>query len=285
MKKHSSIAPRTIVLTGASSGIGAEAARLLSQRGHRILVVGRDPEKTADVAGRLGVEGLTADYNDLSSVVELAANIKQRVGHIDVLANNAGGIFEKGSLSAQGLPKAYQVNYLAGWLLTEHLVPELAAGVGLVVNTASMAARLFSDVDPADITGRDLGSQTAYGNAKLLNILHAAELTRRHSDRGIFGVSFHPGVIASHFAHNEPNPFRALYSNPVTKLAMTKPRVGAQRLAFHAEATIGVDVTPGQYSFHTRRITPPDQALDRKLWDLVRRQSAQDAADFLPSGQ
>ncbi|PRQ11414.1 short-chain dehydrogenase [Corynebacterium sp. 13CS0277] len=277
-------APRTIVITGASSGIGAEAARILSGRGHRLILVGRDPEKTARIAAELSVPGLVADYADLESIPRLAAEIAQLTDRIDVLCNNAGGIFADRELSTNQLPMAYQVNFLAGWLLTEWLRPQLSRGLGLVVNTASIAARMFSDLDQDDIQGLRADSQAAYGNGKLLNILHAQELSRRLAAEGIFGVSFHPGVIASQFAHTTTNPLRRLYDNPVAHRVMTSPAVGGRRLAFLAESTVGVDVMPGQYSHHTRRTTPPDQATSPEMWEAVRAQAQADVQALLPQG-
>src|SRR6266700_8149917 len=84
---------RTVVLTGASSGIGAAAARRFAELGATVAVVGRSPDKTAAVAQEIGAESHLADFSRLSDVRRLAAELLERYPRIDVLANNAGGFF------------------------------------------------------------------------------------------------------------------------------------------------------------------------------------------------
>ena len=143
---------RTIILTGASDGIGAAAAKRLATDDNTLILVGRNPEKTRAVADPLGCTYLTADFGDLSQVRDLAARIKEKVPRIDVLINNAGGIF--GAVreeTVDGYEKTFQVNHLSPFLLTNLLLNELAEGEGVVVNTASLGAKLFSELDMDDL--------------------------------------------------------------------------------------------------------------------------------------
>jgi NAD(P)-dependent dehydrogenase (short-subunit alcohol dehydrogenase family) len=107
---------KTIVITGASDGIGAAGARLLHGDGHRVVVVGRSPEKTKAVADELGVEGFVADFARLDEVRRLAAELDVACPTIDVLANNAGGIFGDRTKTADGFELTFQVNHLAPFL-------------------------------------------------------------------------------------------------------------------------------------------------------------------------
>ncbi len=189
---------RTIILTGASDGIGAAAAKRLATDDNTLILVGRNSEKTRAVAAPLGCTYLTADFSDLSQVRDLAARIKEKVPRIDVLINNAGGIF--GAVreeTVDGYEKTFQVNHLSPFLLTNLLLNELAEGEGVVVNTASLGAKLFSELDMDDLNlQHNYSSTRAYGNSKLANILFAKELSVRFADRGIFGVSYHPVPLA-----------------------------------------------------------------------------------------
>src|SRR5258708_5998936 len=134
---------KTVVITGASSGIGAEAARRLAERGATVAVVGRSPEKTAAVAQRMGGRAHLADYRPLDDVRRPPADLLAAYGRIAILANNAGAIFPRRTTSADGHEMTLQVNYLAPFLLTNLLLDRLAvapAGAG-VINTGSNVYR------------------------------------------------------------------------------------------------------------------------------------------------
>lgn len=113
--------PKTVVITGASDGIGAAAARSIAEQGDRVIVVGRSPEKTSAVAHEIGAEYFTADFARLDDVRALAASLLATAPQIDVLANNAGGIFGDRTPTIDGHEKTFQVNHLAPFLLT-HLL-------------------------------------------------------------------------------------------------------------------------------------------------------------------
>ena len=128
---------RTIVITGASDGIGAAAARSLSRSGANVVVVGRSETKTIAVAQELDADYFVADFSDLSQVRALADKIRSEYPRIDVLANNAGGMGREVEMTADGLEKTYQVNYLAPFLLTTQLMDLLVDSRATVLNTTS----------------------------------------------------------------------------------------------------------------------------------------------------
>jgi NAD(P)-dependent dehydrogenase (short-subunit alcohol dehydrogenase family) len=184
------------VVTGASSGIGAAAAAALSSQGWQVAVVGRNPERTAAVAARVGGDPFLADYDRLDDVRALADGLLERYEHIDVLGNNAGGLVRERAKTVDGFERTIQHNHLAPFLLTNLLLPRLEASRARVITTASDANQWTAvDIDDLDRDRkRWLGGWPAYGAAKLANILFAAELARRST---VWSASFHPGFVAT----------------------------------------------------------------------------------------
>ena len=119
---------KTIVITGASSGLGAIAARELAIEGWDVAVVGRNPERTNAVAAAVGGTPFLADYDRLDDVRALAGALLAKYRNIDVLANNAGGLVGKRGTSADGHERTFQHNHLAPFLLTGLLMERLEIG-------------------------------------------------------------------------------------------------------------------------------------------------------------
>lgn len=264
---------KTIIITGASDGIGAAAARRLSEKGHRIVVVGRSATKTADIARQIGAEHYVSDFADLSQVRRLADELLAAYPSIDVLANNAGGIMGARAVTIDGNEKTFQVNHLAPFLLTRLLLPSLVAGTATVIQTASAAARIYGKFDIDDLQNdRDYAPQTAYGNAKLANILFTKELQRRYADQGLSAVSFHPGLVATSFASDTTHLMRRLYHGPLKKLLTITAEKGADQLVWLAEGTPGTTFEPGGY-YELKKIAAKvnpdmnDANLARGLWE------------------
>ena len=198
---------RTVVVTGASSGIGRAAARELALLGADVAVVGRNRERTEAVAAETGGRAFLVDYDRLESVRELAAALLAAYPAIHVLANNAGGMAGRQE-SSDGHDLTLQRNHLGGFLLTNLLLDRLTAtakaapeGSVRIVQTSSAAAR-SGRVDLDDLENRKrlwLGGWNAYGAAKLENILFTRELARRLQGTGVSAYAFHPGFVATSF--------------------------------------------------------------------------------------
>ena len=260
---------QTIVLTGASDGIGAAAARQLTGHGHRVVVVGRSPEKTAAVAEEIGAPFHVADFADLAQVRALAEELTA-YPRIDVLANNAGGIFTRRT-TVDGFEKTLQVNHLAPFLLTSLLMDRLIASQAKVIQTSSMGHRAFGKIDLDDLANdRDWDANKAYGDAKLANVLFTKELHRRYADQGLAAAAFHPGGIATNFANDTSSVMRFAYHTPIRHL-MTSVDKGGSRLVWLAEGTPGQTWTSGEYYERNRpgKVNPQvkDEALARGLWE------------------
>ena len=265
--------PETIITTGASDGIGAAAARALSASGHNVVIVGRSPEKTAKVADALGADRFVADFARLSEVRRLAEQLLERYPRIDVLANNAGGIFGERTVTEDGHELTLQVNHLAPFLLTNLLMDRLVGSRARVINTSSVAnlsGRL--DIDDLDLT-RQFTAGRAYGNAKLDNILFTKELARRFGDQGVTTASFHPGVVASNFASESTSPLRWVYRGVLSR-ALISSEKGADTLVWLATTTPGRDWVSGEYYIKRKPGRTNRQADDPQLASALWERSA-----------
>lgn len=261
---------RTIVITGASDGIGAAAARNLAKAGERIVVVGRSPLKTAAVAAGLGADYFVSDFAELAQVRELAAALKENYPRIDVLVNNAGGIMGEHEFTVDGYEKTFQINHLAPFLLTTELMDILTASRATVINTAS-AANGFGRLELNDLNSvRTYSTNRAYGTAKLANILFTAELQNRFGGAGIATAAFHPGVVATNFAAESTSWMRHAYKTVINRFLLT-PEQGADTLVWLATSTPGQDWVPGAYYAKRALAKANKQAYDadlaRELWD------------------
>ena len=254
-------APRTIVITGASDGIGAAAARTLhnARPEDRLVIVGRNPEKTRNVANAIGAEYFTADFSSLTEVRELTDELNQ-LDHIHALANNAGGIFDGPVTTADGFERTWQINVVAPFLLTSLLQDKLRADDATVVQTASVAHLLMSYFRPDDPnTFQHFSSSRAYGNAKLGDIL----LTRYLDSHGLTSVSFHPGALATSFAQTSSGVISRVYSSVLAK-ALSAPSVAAITWLFiWLELQVFI-LNP--VSITTRGATQAGNAGSRKTW-------------------
>lgn len=264
------MAQRTIVITGASDGIGAAAARKLAEAGERIVVVGRSGEKTAAVAAELGADYFVSDFADLAQVCQLAAALRDKYDRIDVLANNAGGIMGSHELTVDGHEKTFQVNHLAPFLLTIELMDVLTASRATVINTSS-AANGFGRLDLNDLnSARSYSTNRAYGTAKLANILFTSELQNRYGAAGISTAAFHPGVVATNFAAESTSWFRHAYKTVLNRFLLTSEQ-GADTLVWLATSTPGQDWVPGAYYAKRAMAKANKQAyhaeLAREFWN------------------
>lgn len=194
---------KTIVITGASSGIGASAAAQLAASGHKLAVVGRNRERTDAVAAAVGGTAFYADYDRLDDVRELAAALEKRYDRIDALINNAGGLISRRRVSADGNECTFQHNHLAPFLLTMLLREKLERSHGRVIGVSSVANRSgHVRLDDLQWARRPwLGGWRAYGTTKLETIMFARELARRTS---LESYSVHPGYVATAFGSTSP---------------------------------------------------------------------------------
>ena len=263
---------RVVVVTGGSDGIGAAAARMLADRGDEVVVVGRSPDKTRVIAAATGAEGHVADFTRLDEVRELARELRGRHPRVDVLLNNAGLIAgPRRTLTADGHELTFQVNHLAGFLLTTLLREPLAAAQGRVITTSSRAgAARDARVAPGDLDlAEGYDGLRAYKASKLANVLFTRELARRWGPLAVSAAAAHPGMVRSQWGRTGPAAVRFVVASPL-RFAMRSPERGADTLVWLATSDPGRDWKSGGY-FADRKPAAnrgaDDPELAAELWD------------------
>ncbi|MCG5434414.1 SDR family NAD(P)-dependent oxidoreductase [Mycobacterium sp. MYCO198283] len=271
------MAGRTIVITGASDGIGAAAAQRLHRSGEQVVIVGRSPHKTQALADRLGVDCALVDYAELSSVRALARTLLARYPRIDVLANNAGGLASRHRTTVDGHELTFQLNVLAPFLLTRLLLDRLIASRAAVLNTTSSANRLGREYADPPRDGPYRAAR-AYADAKLAVVMLTRELHRRHHASGLTTAAFHPGLVASNIATTAESPLlTTLYRTPLRSMVLT-PEEGSDELVWLASARPDVDWVSGEYYRRHRVGRANRRAYDagrcQRLWERCTAQLA-----------
>lgn len=270
---------KTIIITGASSGIGKAAAKLLKEKGHEVVIVGRSPERTKAVGEELGVDYYIADFTKLNDVRELGQKLHDKYPRIDVLINNAGGIYrDKREVTVDGNERTFQTCHLAHFLLTNILLDTLIESKASIINTSSVGAAGLSKLDIHDLNlEKKYANTIAYGNAKLEVTLFAKEFNRRYGKLGVSMASFHPGNVLTNFASEADGFIHSMYSLALKSkimqalFAMIGPEEGADTLVWLATTEPGKDWQSGNY-YYKRKIArthklADDPAVAKSLWE------------------
>jgi NAD(P)-dependent dehydrogenase (short-subunit alcohol dehydrogenase family) len=270
--------PRTVVVTGATSGIGAAIARALTGRVETLALVGRNPERLSAIVASLsaGAEGTTlrthvADLSNLGEVRRLAAELTASYPRIEVLVNNAGAYFSREETTAEHNERTLALNVLSPFLLTRLLRPSLmAAAPARVVNVASAAhTGTVLDLDDLD-NHRDYSGFRTYGRSKLALILLTHEFARRWASDRIFANAVHPGFVRSRFGHNNRGGTAAFirWSAYLFGISPTRGAVTPVYLATSPQ----VEGTTGEYFVRNRAVRSSresyDDAVAGRLWGI-----------------
>jgi NAD(P)-dependent dehydrogenase (short-subunit alcohol dehydrogenase family) len=269
--------PKTYVVTGGSDGIGLECAIQVADAdpGCRIVVVGRNPDRTAAAVGRIReagpgcrVDSLLCDFADQHAVRRLADELLATCERIDVLVNNAGAVFADRTLTADGIEATFAVNHLGGFLLTELLLDRLKESAPARVVFTSSDGHYRGTLDLDDVGFEDgYTIMRAYCRSKLANVLTARRLARELEGTGLTVTSLHPGAIATNIWSGAP-----WFARPVLavlkKWKMESPQVGGSRLAYLATSP-EVEGETGGYYQRNRLREPSDLARDDALGDRL----------------
>ena len=271
-----SMAGRTVLVTGASDGIGAETARVLAERGATVHVTGRSADKLRPVAETVGTEPLIADFSRLDDVRRLAREVAERVDRLDLLMNNAGGTFAPKDRTPDGHEPNFQINHLAPFLLTNLLRPQLkAAGSSLVVNTSSIGNLMGRIVlDDLDYERRRAIEFPAYGTGKLMNIVFTRGIAQRWTGDGIMSVAVHPGPVGSSFGRDSWID-GLLYRSPLNRFATISVPDGAAPLVALAERGPDPTLNGRYYSRFQADGRESRQAHDQAIIDGLWQHSAE----------
>jgi len=274
---------KTVVATGATSGVGEAAVLALARLGAKIVFVARDAARAEATVARLeaaapglGHRAHLADLSSMAQTLRAGRAIAASEPRIDVLVNNAGAMFSERRLTPEGLERTFALNHMAYFVLTEALREKLIASAPARVVSTSSAAHFSARLDFDDLQlERGYSGYEAYGRSKLANILFTRELARRLAGTGVTANAFHPGFVASRFG-NDAGGFAGRLL-PLVKLAAISPARGADTLVYLASSPEAAGVT-GEY-FDKRKITAPSEAARdasaaKRLWEVSEKLAA-----------
>ncbi len=201
---------RTVLITGAYSGLGRETARAMGAKGAHLILSGRDEGKLAEAASEISqetgasVETLVCDLASLDSVRAAAREANERFDKIDLLINNAGVMACDEAKTADGFEMQFGTNHLGHFVLTNHLVPLLEQGERpRIVNLSSRGHHIAPvDFDDPNFERREYEKWQSYGQSKTANVLFAVGLEDRLADKGIHAYSLHPGGIMTNLSRH-----------------------------------------------------------------------------------
>lgn len=266
---------KTALVTGATSGIGYETALGLARQGARVVIVGRNAEKTARVVAELEaksgkrVDFVLGDLSLMRDVRKVAEQFLARHDTLHLLVNNAGVINVKREVTSEGLEVQFATNHLAVHLLTKLLLPALENGAPSRVVTTASGIHAIGKIHFDDLNlERGYGAFKAYAQSKLGNVLFTQELARRVADKGITANAVHPGFVGSNFA-NRPGLLGKI-GNWFTVTFGNSPEKGAKTSLYVATADELSGVTGGYFerSRQSKARVRNAEATAAKLWDV-----------------
>lgn len=270
--------PHTILITGATSGIGHASANVLARHADTLILLGRNANKLRHTAAGLSanhpacrIETVVADLSEPASIEAVIPAITAITDRIDVLLNNAGAYFPERVTNSAGFEQTFALNHLGYYHLTIRLWPLLtAAGKSRVVNVSS-GAHTMGKIHWDDLMlSQGYSGMKAYAQSKLANILFTVELAERGKAIGLTSNSLHPGVVATEFANAFSGPIANLLL-PLAKRLMITPEKGAETSVFLASDP-NVAGMSGQYFVKKRVAKASPAAMDRadakRLWEV-----------------
>jgi NAD(P)-dependent dehydrogenase (short-subunit alcohol dehydrogenase family) len=204
---------RTVLVTGANSGLGLQTSLELARGGARVLLACRNPARAQDALGRIraevpnaAAELVSLDLASLDSIEGAVDEVARRTKSLDLLVNNAGVMAVPRSTTADGFEMQLGTNHLGHFALTGRLLPLLLASPAPRVVTVSSGAHKIGRMDFDDLMGeRGYRRWRAYGQSKLANLLFTAELDRRAHGR-LVAAAAHPGYAATHLQQGQGQP-------------------------------------------------------------------------------
>lgn len=255
---------KTILITGATDGIGRETARQLLARGHRVLLHGRSPSRAQQTLDALGAQTniqaavpVWGDLAEIRQVLALADQVRQQGPALDVLIHNAGVYEHQRRLTADGFELTLAVNHFAPFLLTQALLATVKASPQGRIITVSSIAHQGGRLNLDDLTcARRFDGYTAYATSKLANILFTRALARRLAGTPVTANCLHPGVIATKLLRSGFGMSGATVAD------------GARTSVYLATAD-AVSTVTGQYFIDSQPVQPSATARDERLAEAL----------------
>jgi retinol dehydrogenase 14 len=269
---------KTVLVTGASSGIGLELSLALARKGARVLMVGRDPVRTEAARSRVesgtgsdGVSSLLCDFSSQADIRRLAETVLARHEQLDVLVNNAGGVNKTRVLTKDGIEATFAVNHLGYFLLTNLLGERIVKSAPARIVTVASVGHRRGTIDFDDLQlARGYSILRAYTRSKLANVLFAAELARRLEGTGVTSNSIHPGTVSTKIWSGAP-----LWAKPLIQILFRPFFISAEKGASYVAEVVtspGLSDITGAYFEESARVSPSplaqDEALAKRLWDV-----------------
>jgi NAD(P)-dependent dehydrogenase (short-subunit alcohol dehydrogenase family) len=270
---------KTVVVTGGSSGIGLETAVALAQKGAKVVITARDPDKgraaTETIRQRSGgqCDLVLFDLSLMSSVRSGAAELLRTTDRIDVLVNNAGLVLSSRVETPDGFESTLAINHLGPFLLTnlllDRLVSSAPARIVNVSSTAHSSAKRGLDFD--DLQSRNgYRAMKVYGETKLANIYFTTELARRMESKGVTANSLHPGLVRTGYGRDGDTSGVLAFGIRLAVPFMITPPQGALTSVYLASSPEVEGVT-GKYFVkckeHSTSRAAGDADAARRLWD------------------
>jgi NAD(P)-dependent dehydrogenase (short-subunit alcohol dehydrogenase family) len=272
------VSGKTILITGASSGIGFHAAIELARRGACLAMVGRDPQRSETAvrevrerSGSADVSLFICDFSSQSAVRQLAGAFRARYERLDVLVNNAGGVNKSRTTTEDGIETTFAVNHLAGFLLTNTLLDLIVKSSPARIVTVSSVGHRQGTIDFEDLQlERGYSIMRAYSRSKLANVLFANELARRLAGTGVTSNSLHPGSVDTRIWSGAP-----VWAKPLIQLVFRPFFISAEEGGSYIVRLVTspeLSSVTGQYFEKAKPSAPSalarDEALAKRLWDV-----------------
>jgi NAD(P)-dependent dehydrogenase (short-subunit alcohol dehydrogenase family) len=272
---------KTTVITGATSGIGKETALALAKKDHALYLLVRNIVKGEELkkdiiaqTGNKNIHVVKCDLSDLQSVRDAAAELNNgKLFAINVLINNAGGMFDKKELSKDGFEMTFATNHLGHFLLTTSLLPLLEKGHARIINVSSEGHKMGkANFDDLQWEQRPYSAIKAYGTAKLFNIYFTKSLAEKYADKGVSSFAVHPGIVRTGFGAGSSgfSKFILLLARPI----MISPEEGAKTSVFLATEP-GMEAKSCQYFIKCKMAKSSVLAWSEenrnKLWDISKK--------------
>lgn len=276
-----SMTGKTVVVTGANSGIGRETARGLARMGARVVMVCRSRERgeeaRADIVRSTGSEAVELTLADLSSVADtrrVGEELSKRLDRLDVLVNNAGAMHTARGVTVDGFETTFATNHLSYFVLTHALLDLLkATAPARIVNVSSRASERgtinFDDLHAE----KGYSISRAYGQSKLANVLFTYELARRLEGTNVTANCLHPGVVRTGFGKNSGGLLGTTVAAVIRGAGVffVSPAKGAETSIYLASSPAVEGVTGKYFSRSAERQSSPashDRDAAKRLWEM-----------------
>lgn len=282
---------KTVLITGATAGIGRQTALKIAGMGATVVIVGRNEAKARGVVSALQQETgndrvsyLLADLSSIKSTQALAQEYRRRFDRLDVLVNNAGAIFMSRGETVDGFENTFALNHLVGYFyLTNLLLDMLIASAPARIVSVSSGAHSFAKMNFDDLQGKQKYSGfRAYGQSKLANVMFTYELARRLEGAGVTANALHPGFVASNFGqtNNEQNTLARLGLRATQIIAISEEQ-GAETSIYLATSPEVEGMTGLYFDKQQPKRTCKasyDTADQARLWQISEQMLGLDAA-------